>query len=248
MRLLNFLNESRSKPIKTRDQTIDMILSYCSDAASRWLKGNKIFRATNTKGPFLDLKPTGSRKSANTLNYYTLFINNHPMWEDYPEREVICSGGSGERAFAHFANYVYYVFPFDRSKIGICPENDIWDSFEESLGEYGIRDLDSMNDILDTLYISGDSYKELRMELENTPLSEILLGWSSTRSVFDWLEEILNPKKNGFEVQPISKYNINPAADVEVWTDSECILVQANEEYDIWLENEFEDNKQLYGL
>lgn len=63
------------------------------------------------------------RKSANTKNYYTYIIDNSKDWKDYPKRKnsLICSFGAKKR---------WIVIPFDGSKWGVCPTDDLWFSFD----------------------------------------------------------------------------------------------------------------------
>lgn len=228
MRLFNYLNESRTKSISEL-KAFDTMVSECRDIAKEFIGNVYIMRGSDTTEDYLHLKPGKEfRKSAHTSNYYTLFINNHPLWKNYPKRQIICSGGSGERAFNHFARSTYFVFPIDGSKIGICPDDDIWSSFNYQIRKYfnrsDVSNLIEFNEVLDYYGFSDDSWSELKKQLQN---EEISIKNGKSMNAMKLLEEVLNPDKNGFKVETTSNFSLRPNDNLEVWLDSECILVHS---------------------
>jgi hypothetical protein len=76
MRLVQYLNEGRSKPID-EENAKKFIQNKCSDFLDKF--PITIFRGLESFEDFLYINPSKfQRKSANTSNYYTLYINNHP--------------------------------------------------------------------------------------------------------------------------------------------------------------------------
>jgi len=220
MRLINFLNEGRSRTI-FEDQAMKIVKRNCKQAVDRWKKGYKIFRAIDERDDFMFIKPRSGdmRRSRNTSNYYTLFMNNHENWSEYPKRQIICAGGSGERAFTFARSAsVYHVLPFDNAKIGICPTADIWDSFDTLREEYDLFDLSQFNQELEEFGIPDNSYRVMRIEAQNTQ-------WDRGTSIWDVMEKFLDPDVNNFRVMPIRNYNVGKDEDVEVWTDAPCVLI-----------------------
>lgn len=70
------------------------------------------------------------RRSANTTNEFTVLTSRMlPSWKYYPEREqsFICTT---DREYAKDYGDVYVVFPFYDPDFGVCPKNDIWNSFK----------------------------------------------------------------------------------------------------------------------
>jgi len=220
----------RSKRLSGR-QAEKLLKTKCSVAVDRVIKGHFIFRSVDNRNDWVLLEPSGNRISANTLNYYTLIMNNHPMWSDFPNREVICAGGSGRRAFQHGAQNDYLVFPYNMAKIGICPDADVWDSFGK-LQEVGIDYMAEFNRILESLDFNDGSWRELKLQMENTAAIEIMgsLRMSSDDlmglSVYDFVTEYMDPYENDFEVTPISRYNLTESDNYEVWTDSPCVMME----------------------
>ena len=81
-----------------------------------------------------------------TYNLYTrLFSGILPSWNNFPRRNrsFICSS-SINKALQYSGSYdnIYAVFPKNNSKIGVCPESDIWISFKninETLDQFQIK-------------------------------------------------------------------------------------------------------------
>lgn len=88
-----------------------------------------------------------SRKSAWTENYYTLIIDHSKTWDRYPERSesIVCTTSMSKAE--DFGN-IFRVFPLPGSKIGVCSDRDIWDSFHYLEEETGIWDLKNFNSVL----------------------------------------------------------------------------------------------------
>lgn len=111
--------------------------------------------AYNTKIGFFDSSKLPPRKSLNTLNYYTLIINNDPSWSSYPKRQVIGTSGYSTSS----SEDVYVIFPYDRVKVGVCSSDDMWSSFElinkRSKGEMADSFNEFLNKLLNEPYASG---------------------------------------------------------------------------------------------
>jgi len=70
------------------------------------------------------------RKSRNTANFYTLMMENLSQWRKFPKRSnsLICTTDYYK---ARMYGTAYRVIPIDlNAKFGVCPEEDIWESFE----------------------------------------------------------------------------------------------------------------------
>jgi len=247
MRLLAYLNESRTRPIK-EDEFIKLINTTHKDSVKNLGIDNCIFRGAYIEGMFSKTNPKNGdpRVSANSSNEYTLLVDNLPCWKGYPKRSrsLICST-SFETAH-DYGDGVNIVLPKNGSKIGVCDSNDFWVSFPYLSVSMDIRNMDSFNHILGT-WIGEDNDKNwntLKSAIANFDevhkdetdwiewwrtyhflLSEQLYTkWDSMgRNLMRVLNDILDPKKNGFTLEKIGKsYFPN---DREVWTDGECINV-----------------------
>lgn len=260
MKFYNWLNESsRSKKYK-EEEIIEILKENCSEAIDRYQRDLGIWRASNTSGPYLLTNPTGNRKSKFAVgNFYTLILNNHPMWSSFPKREIICSSGS-DRSIVHGSNFVYNVFPFDGAKIGICSDDDVWVSFPE-LERYDFEILNEFNGFIEKVMYDYKVGKELKAEkffkdLKNTTLEDILYfinfeadeerenldyyrniiikmkkDFKADTTMYEVITKLFDPKKNMFRLQKISDYNVR--GDYEVWTDSKCVLIDISLTEDI---------------
>jgi hypothetical protein len=141
MRLARFLlvernttgyDEPRSKTVGWK-WAVNYVLKNCHHS----LKGTTLKRDIDVgwrdETRFTDPKKGKPRISRNTSNHYTLIVDNSPKWKRYPPRSqsIICSTRSG----------MFYVFPENKSRIGVCPSYDFWPSFTGS----GIWDMDGFN-------------------------------------------------------------------------------------------------------
>ena len=156
IRLKNILNEAydqvgRSKPIDM-EETLKLFKNHCQyyvNISTPIYRGVYDSRITNYA--YLISPAQHKRISANTENYYTLLIDNSPLWKDYPKRSesIVCST-SQAAAFSYGS--VNWVIPFVGSKIGMCPQNDMWVSFDKMNTELDVRDLGVFNNLLSSAY------------------------------------------------------------------------------------------------
>lgn len=223
MRLVNYLNESRTKPLD-RELVKYLLKNEFSDMAKNLLKGEVLYRGMRTKSDYSLLDPSKfeTRQSANTSNHYTLFINNHPMWKDYPKREIICSTDEG---YAEDYGDLHLILPENGAKIGICSAEDIWDSMN-------VLDL---NTELDLEYnITDKSYKEMKLQSQNITYKE------TGKTIWEYLEKIWDPNRNDFDITTTK--NLRLPNGREVWTDARCLVV--NEDKDEELDSMI---REIYG-
>jgi hypothetical protein len=113
------------------NETVQILTKKCNNALDQFNKGLYIqrFSATGkqTELGFLDASKMPPRLSRNTLNYYTLMINDDPTWKKFPRRQVICTLKHGKPSFDSPSEFI--IFPYDSTKIGLCSKDDMWDSF-----------------------------------------------------------------------------------------------------------------------
>lgn len=62
-------------------------------------------------------------------NWHNLMLSNLESWNGYPKRNKSLIGASHGRAFTHGGVATYLIIPYDSTKIGVCPQPDIWESF-----------------------------------------------------------------------------------------------------------------------
>lgn len=205
-------------------------------------------RRNNSKN-FLLVNPAAvGRKSANTTNEYTLLMSNHPTWKQFPRRDssIICTTSSRT---AEQYGYTYAVVLPQTFKVGICPANDLWASFD--LSSMGLRDLDRINDYLRSTVPSPKqdlTYQELADGINNykfsvdslpqsrreqvPPLQYIYQTANTTgKTPLDVVMDVLDPYTNHFGIATtISGLRAVEGYNYEVWTSDNCLLID-NEQY-----------------
>lgn len=171
MRLVEYNEGSRGKKID-KEEAFALIERHCSKAWKHFLKtGWCPMRGMRFKGDYYSIDPKSSiRTSQNTVNFYTLAIDNDPRWKRYPKRSqsLVCTNNKGK---ANQYGEPYRVFAYDNSVWGVCPKNDLWDSFTKTL-PYGMK-LGELNynleDLLSEMNIDDNitSYKDLLYALDD---------------------------------------------------------------------------------
>lgn len=125
MKFKKFLKSS----LEDLDEIKSLLSGDFSEAFEAYKKGKIIYKGIRDTTGLKDynyIEPPKNRPSRNTLNIYTTIINNAPEWKEFPRRSVVCSFSKTQ---AYNYGNVYICFPKNGSKIGICPEKDIWYSF-----------------------------------------------------------------------------------------------------------------------
>jgi hypothetical protein len=244
MKFKQFLTESRSKSLK-ENEAYTLIHKHCKQALKAYKDNYVIYRGIfNPINEFLYIDPKKGkpRRSANTQNYYTLLIDNSPYWKDYPKRSqsIICTT-SYKKAMSF--DTVYEVFLYDGAKIGICPEDDFWFSFENTLGSGNSLDyfnyrFEKMANNFD-VNINDSNWKTFKKTITNINDEMKKAGIDNNRTIApfktskeDLLEnlfDLLEPTKNNFKVttniKDIGKKSHGNGK--EIWTDSKAIMIKS---------------------
>ena len=101
-----------------------------SDAVAAFKKGKRIYRGDKSQRGYLGMFVTpGIRVSQNTSNIYTKLMSELlPSWKNWPRRDrcAVCTNNIG---YALHYGELYSIFPQNGTKIGLCMDNDIWNSF-----------------------------------------------------------------------------------------------------------------------
>lgn len=151
MKLNKYINETRSIGM-SRSRAENFIENNCQQA----LKGTKIYRGLEDHSKdFYYINPKQHSERISPFadhNYYNMLLSSLPSWKKYPARNksLICT--TDFRNAKHRSSYnPFFVFPKDRSLIGVCPADDIWGSFQDA----GLHSLNSFNNILDEFFFKN---------------------------------------------------------------------------------------------
>ena len=165
-----------------------------TSAYHKMLDEQNIFRGIRGSSayPYWVVSPSKSyRTSKNTNNFYTGLIDKLPSWSDYPKRSksIICS--TKDWAAKSFGN-VLRVFPQNGAKIGICNNNDFWESFpvvKRRIKLYSMDDFNSLftNIFADTSKELGKMSRDLTGEIYDS-FMETLNNWVSKSRMIEQLK------------------------------------------------------------
>lgn len=157
MRLEKYLNEKTYyEDASGRVQEIDietwikLAKENCMDAIGTALKHDgEIWRGDYNKGIFFKGDASVStRRSRNTSNYYTLWMDNHSSWSKFPKRSksfICCT----DKSYADgYGSNLKLILPYNGVKIGVCSGDDLWNSFPNIRS--GLGDASDFNYILQT--------------------------------------------------------------------------------------------------
>lgn len=172
------------------------------------------------------------RRSANTYNYYTLWLDNDPAWANFPKRSysLICTTAAWKAR--QYGDDFRIVIPLVDAKIGVCPESDIWNSFEDTL-PIG----DSLKDLMNYLHFaftnqeipvhSTMSYDWLIKSLDKLDTSKLKGGYLgklfNERGARGAMSYILDPVKNKFKLTTWNQFKA--VRDREIWLSAPCLYV-----------------------
>ncbi len=243
----HYTTPSRSKQISL-EEAVSIFEENCFDFDFE--NSVPIFRGITDleKGYYLSNPKAFKRVSKNTSNTYTHLMDKLPKWSSYPKRSesLICS--LSYRTAQNFSDNgtASLVIPFDNSKIGVCPESDLWDSFGKTLPRDW--DLSSFNSSLGE-FLAEQNKKSIDLTADEMweffQLPEIESQFEDWKKDFlhhpfnrppvealkknDFLsifEFILDPEINDFRVFTTKNFDYDLAdSDLEVWTDGPCLVI-----------------------
>lgn len=239
----------------TRDQFTELIKNNCSKNIRTMIQSKKgIWRGSwQDKGMYALMdsdKATEKRKAANVRNYSNLILSNSKLWDKFPKRDesFICSS-----AFSYAKKYSrsdpHLIIPFDNVSIGVCPAEDIFDSFDNvpyqelpqfytyvghdtgiKFDEYNWDNFKEQNALLNRYFTSGE-YKTKMHTIEEA-LSEYFkfrdkdkvdfIDRCKKNGILETFERELSPFTNGFN---LTKDISTVPSNREVWFSGKAVAV-----------------------
>ena len=220
------------------EENSDLLEKYKDEvnfALDKYNQGIVIYRGSKTYTKnimFIDpTTRTNTRKSANTFNYYTLWMSNNPQWASYPKRDrsLICSTSIGK---AKIYGRIMIVIPLVDCKIGVCPNDDIWDSYKPNYSDFTywlykhfIKRWPDIHNTDLTYQVFIQKLKEITPTNDDSyfepNFDELLEKHGSAEGV---VSEVLDPVKNGFILTSWKQFNI--LVNREIWLSAPCLLIK----------------------
>ena len=128
---------------KRQELTPEQFVQMIKTRASGWLdyvkKNNSIpiWRGDSNHKGMLSFGDSNhfTRSSANTANWYALWIDNSRKWSDFPKRTkaYICTNSYG---VAEAYTSVHVVIPLNTAHIGVVPASDMWFGFKNQIAKF----------------------------------------------------------------------------------------------------------------
>jgi hypothetical protein len=167
------------------------------------------------------------RESENTLNYYTVILDNNPMMSAFPKRSrsFVCTTN---KETAHGYGNVFVVIPFDDCKIGAVNKEDIWRSRPNLYNE--ASRINVFNELFHFLKIEPtiEGFKKFDQNVKDKESEEYHLLNKHFPDVGDGYKHFLkdiwkaySPKELGFSV--IEPGDVNTMG--EVWIAGKVLLI-----------------------
>jgi hypothetical protein len=258
MELKKILLSGSKEGWNLRELDIDTFKKYIntdfSDSWNQYIKGNFIYRGERDITSNINYIIPGKRYSQNTSNYYTeLFSNILPSWKDFPKRNhsIICSTDYNKAVLyfdnsADFIGCVLVILPKNGTKIGVCPKDDIWFSFQDTFKslfeKYKYQWEDEFNlgtlfnqaisrialahnydyDIYDVLSNFGNA-EEINRSYTSSKGNLYMILFENRKNITKFLDTIFNPNKNGFKLLTINNKILR---NKEIWFDNDCIAIE----------------------
>ena len=242
MKINEILSESKVRPYKFEDlqikKAVQLLNTHCRESLA--LIYRPIWRGmSNHNKPivYIDAE-TGKRKSNNTYNYYTELIDHSPYFKGWPRRShsLICST-SYKYASSYSASDTYAIFPFDGTKIAVCPKQDIWET-NIRLPSFDVVFTGTNNNLprfnwwlRDDLGFSSDEFKSMVVHANSHEilkrLKRLRIKIPSNQIIPD-LQLALSPQKTGFKLMTIQEFVNTPLTNKEVWIGGKIIAINKN--------------------
>jgi hypothetical protein len=189
-----------------------------------------------------------TRKSANTSNWYTQIVSNSKLWKKYPRRDksIICTNDYMTAA-GYGSEGIFLVLPENNGRVGVCPEDDFWNSF----GEFAP---DRVNAGIGDLINQMSGIPELRDSVDVHPL-DADKNIKETNKLFNMMNHLFKNPPDGIEFRhsggPEVNPGLNPEDDDFKW---EIVFPWVFEEYKIgedfrkFIEYKFSPDVNGFGL
>lgn len=176
------------------------------------------------------------RRSKNTLNYYTEWVDNSPFWSQFPKRSrsLICSS---DKVYASNFGQTAVVVPTVDTTVGICPDDDWWNSFNETSPQNDPNEINQfVHDVLKSkgIYLNGKTvkYNEFAQHLKDVDLEkydaysfteDLKIQAMELGGMIELMDHVFNPAANGFNLTTWKQFDTT--GEHEVWLSASCVIV-----------------------
>jgi hypothetical protein len=228
--------------ILTEEEFNDLYEKYCKNHKK---SSFKLYRGVpKTLENFYYQNPKGHiRKSIEEENIHVILMSELESWKDFPpyNQSIIGSTNYNSAKGYGWAGTCFEIIPFDDTKIGICDESSVWESFGGFSNFAFIRMTDRfLNDLIGNV----KSWKEIKEKILNSNLNDVFSELQEDSLIF--LNYVLE-----FKTNPNSNYIQNLLMDKKFSyamgeINSEYIEKIEPNDIVIFIEKLFEPNNFTY--
>lgn len=241
MKINEIINEAAITPysIAAVDDFDSVLRTHCSEAMET-MKTSPLWRGfQRKKDSIFTFDPsTGTRASENTSNYYTLLMDNSPYMQGWPKRSksLICTTDPNTAG-----NYgkVYAIFPYNGTKLAVCPRGDLWDTIVK-LPELDKTKAswDDINGIMYRLGFTDKSYEAIVKHSKSPKFLKLIKDFPNVPAdnFISWLQEKMAPENVYFDLVSVATWSPDYIKR-EVWFSGPCVAIE-KEIYEDWIKNQ----------
>lgn len=191
------------------------------------------------------------RRSAYTHNYYTLWMNGHEDWAEFPKRELICTNDITYANLYKAGNVstgsIYGVYPNDKETLfGVAPTGDIWDAFYFVVQSDGRTKIRSVHDVeapavfADSVEFTarygrdiGNGARKFVSSNYTNILNSIgcpddnlkkMVTFLKKNKAYDFTRQLFSPEAFLLLTYDMIVKQLRPTDSREIWTDKACYL------------------------
>lgn len=236
------INEISKKKYKKKELEIGKVADYLRKNCSQFLSNNldtPLYRGTWSEYESGAVKidtASGTRRSENTWNYYTLLMDNSPYFAEWPKRSksLICS--TNHRTASDYG-YVMALIPEDGAKIGIVPAEDIWhvsfdftDIFNDGYEKHKM-DYEKLPYVMKQLGFPDTSYDQLVKHTTKPSFKEAFKekfpdSKISPEEFIPYLLEKMAPENLGMHMRTTENFRAAGFGRNECWVEGKCVLIE----------------------
>lgn len=213
-----------STPQKVDAALLKFIRDNCADSLWMFENASPIWRGERHLASILGsdgvavIDTTKSKRSSqNTGNWYTVILDNHPAYAEYPKRSqsLICTTRHSV-AKTYGVSKVMAIIPFDTAKIGWVNARDIWD---KSVNIDGSREsLLGMNDLFVALedhgldddswesFVKFSNYLKTDEALRAEVAKELPSIGVESKNIEAWLNDFAGKIREAYADMNLEKY------------------------------------------
>lgn len=231
------------------EEVCNIIKTKCRENFDYCYRNNVwLYRGTSTYKDYYIMYPDQHHRKPMTNDYalHNWVLANLENWSEYPDRSKSIVGATDIKIASAYGMREYIMIPYDGVKIGICPEEDLFQSFPGTEAVYGHKyAFDGFIEFLRLLHmdIKGgfDEWCKGVDNALNTPIKDepSVLGppvnWinlikrakeaKGEMGMKEFLAKLLDPNTNGFSI--VDKMEEIPwDKKREVWWSGPTILVK----------------------